>query len=271
MITVVVTGSTRGIGRGLAENFLTRGCNVVVSARNQQQVEEAIAQLGAEFGAEKVAGIACDVASYEDLQGLWDCAETAFGRVDHWVNNAGRTLDRSPFWEAENAEIESIVATNLTGLLFANKVAMRGMIKQSDGPQGKGQIWNMEGFGSTGMTQAGLVIYGSTKRAVNYLNKALVKDAKDTGVKICTVSPGMVLTDLLIGEYDTNSEDWRKVRKTFNILADKVETVTPWLVDGILANNKDGGKVEWLTTPKVIGRFLKNLVVKRDLFAGMGI
>jgi short-subunit dehydrogenase len=143
---------------------------------------------------------------------------------------------------------------------------MKGMVAQGDG-----QIWKMEGFGSNGMTQAGLVIYGATKRAVNYLNKALAKDAADTGVKICTVSPGMVLTDLLIGEYDTSSEEWQKVRKTFNILADKVETVTPWLVDNILANEKEGAKVEWLTTGKVIGRFLKNLVVKRDLFAGMGI
>ncbi|ARN73458.1 SDR family NAD(P)-dependent oxidoreductase [Oceanicoccus sagamiensis] len=266
MKTVVVTGSTRGIGRGMAENFLKRGCNVVVSARNDQQVKEAVEELGKEYGAERVAGTACDVASYDDLQALWDCAVANFGTVDHWVNNAGRTLDNAPFWEADNAEIESIVATNLTGLIYANKVAMKGMAAQ-----GNGQIWNMEGFGSNGMAQAGLAIYGATKRAVNYLNKALAKDAADSGVKICTVSPGMVLTDLLIGEYDTSSEEWQKVRKTFNILADKVETVTPWLVDNILANEKDGAKVEWLTTGKVIGRFLKNLVVKRDLFAGMDI
>ncbi|MGK0498945.1 MAG: NAD(P)-dependent dehydrogenase (short-subunit alcohol dehydrogenase family) [Oceanicoccus sp.] len=266
MQTVVVTGSTRGIGRGMVENFLKRGCNVAVSARNQQQVDEVVATLSAEFGAERVTGKVCDVASFDALQGLWDCAIEKFGRVDHWINNAGRNIDRMPFWEADNAAVESIVATNLTGLLFANKVAMQGMLQQGDG-----QIWNMEGFGSNGMTQQGLAIYGATKRAVNYLNKALAKDTKDTAVKICTVSPGMVLTDLLIGEYDTSSEEWQKVRKTFNILADKVETVTPWLVDNILANQKAGAKVEWLTTGKVIKRFIGNIFVKRDLFAGMGI
>lgn len=264
MKTVVITGSTRGIGRGLAENFLKRGCNVVISARDEQAVQQVVAQLSAEYGADKVTGKACDVASFDDLQGLWDHATATFGVIDHWINNAGRTIDRKPLWEADNADIDSIVRTNLTGLLYANKVAMAGMKAQ-----GEGQIWNMEGYGSNGMAQAGMACYGATKRAVNYLNKALPKDAAGTGVKICTVSPGMVLTDLLIGEYDTTSEEWKRVRKIFNILADKVETVTPWLVDGILANEKDGAKVEWLTTPKVIKRFLVNLVKKRDLFAGM--
>lgn len=266
MKTVVVTGSTRGIGRGLAENFLKRGCSVVVSGRSDVGVQQAVGELGDKFGAEKVTGYACDVASYSDLQGLWDHAKARFGHIDHWVNNAGRTMDRRPLWEADNADIEGIVATNLTGLLYANKVAMLGMKEQ-----GSGQIWNMEGFGSNGMVQAGMVCYGATKRAVNYLNKALPKDTAGTGVKVCTLSPGMVLTDLLIGEYDTSSEEWQKVRKMFNILADKVETVTPWLVEGILANDKDGAKVEWLTSKKVMARFFMSLFKKRDLFAGMGI
>jgi short-subunit dehydrogenase len=121
------------------------------------------------------------------------------------------------------------------------------------------------------MAQPGMAAYGATKRAVNYLNKALRKDTAGINIQVCTLSPGMVVTDLLIGEYDTSSEEWQKVKRMFNILADTVDTVTPWLVDGVLKADKDGAKVEWLTNGKVMGRFLTAAFKKRDLFADMGI
>ena len=92
MKTVVVTGSTRGIGLGLAENFLRRGCNVVVSGRNPETVEDIAAQLGAAFEAQRVAGRACDITDGAALQGLWDLARERFGRVDIWINNAGISI-----------------------------------------------------------------------------------------------------------------------------------------------------------------------------------
>jgi len=266
MKTVVVTGSTRGIGRGLAENFLARGCLVEISGRSQTAVDQVVAELAASFGSDKVAGRACDIASIDDVQGLWDHAKLTFGKVDIWINNAGITIATKPIYESDARDLQNIVNTNLLGMLLTNKVAMAGM-KQ----QGAGQIWNMEGFGSNGMVRLGMGPYGATKRAVNYLNKSLRKDAAGTGVQVCTLSPGMVITDLLIGEYDLQSPEWQKTKKIFNILADKVETVTPWLVDGVLASHKDGAKVEWLTTPKVIGRFLSAGFKKRDLFEGMDV
>jgi len=266
MKRVVVTGSTRGIGRGLADNFLKRGCKVIVAGRDPGAVAQVVQELGKLYGADNVAGTACDVTSLESLQGLWDFGRESFGGIDIWINNAGISIDRAPIWEQPAEDLAAIVNTNLTGLLLANKVAMGGMQAQ-----GGGQIWNMEGFGSNGMTQAGMAAYGATKRAVNYLNKALRKDAAGTGIQVGTLSPGIVITDLLIGDYDTSSEEWQKTRRIFNILADKVETVTPFLVDGVLKANKDGAKVMWLTNGKVMGRFLTARFKKRDLFEGMGI
>jgi NAD(P)-dependent dehydrogenase (short-subunit alcohol dehydrogenase family) len=266
MKTVVVTGSTRGIGLGLAENFLKRGCQVVVSGRRQEAVDEVVSRLASESGIDKVAGIACDVASFDSLQGLWDFASQRFGQVDVWINNAGMSIDRHPLWEQSADDIAAIVDTNLTGLLLACKVAMTGMKAQ-----GGGQIWNMEGFGSNGMAQAGMSAYGATKRAVNYLNKSLRKDTEGTNIQVCTLSPGIVVTDLLINDYDTSSEEWQKTRRIFNILADRVETVTPFLVDGVLKSDKDGAKVMWLTNGKVMRRFMTSRFVKRDVFEGMGI
>ena len=112
-----------------------------------------------------------------------------------------------------------------------------------------------------------MVAYGATKRAVNYLNKAVQKEIADTGVQVCTLSPGIVVTDLLTGDYDLESAEWKKAKKILNILGDKVETVTPYLADGILKTNKSGAKVAWLTNGKAFRRFMTAGFSKRDLFA----
>jgi NAD(P)-dependent dehydrogenase (short-subunit alcohol dehydrogenase family) len=261
MKTVVITGSTRGIGRGLAENFLARGCRVMVSGRQQALVDEVVAELATGHGADNVKGKACEITEVEQLQSLWDEAINGFGRVDIWINNAGISIARKLLRQTDPAAISRVVAVNLGGVLLANQVVLAGM-----DAQGSGQIWNMEGFGSGGQVQPGMCAYGATKRAVNYINKALQKEVKGTGVQVCTLSPGIVVTDLLVGDYDTSSPEWEKSKKIFNILGDTVATVTPFLVDGVLKADKSGAKVAWLTTGKAFRRFMGAGFSKRDLF-----
>lgn len=265
MKTVIITGSTRGIGKGLALNFLKQGCKVVITGRSQSQVDEVVAQFGQQFGAQQVTGLACDVTNYDQLQAVWDHAVATFTVVDIWINNAGISLPRKPLEQQDPAAIQGIIATNLAGVALASSVALKGMKIQN-----YGQIWNMEGFGSNDATQPGMTIYGATKRAVTYLNKSLQKEVKGTAVQVNTLSPGIVVTDLLVGDYDTSSPEWQKVKKIFNILGDKVETVTPWLVNGILSTNKSGAKVAWLTGGKAFVRFMTAGFNKRDLFADLG-
>lgn len=263
MKTLVITGSTRGIGRGLAENFLKLGCQVVISGRQQASVDQAVNELSA-LGA--VSGLACDVSNSESLQKLWDFAVEQYQHVDIWINNAGMSIKKQSLDQQSVDDIQHIVATNLTGILLACRVAMIGMKKQ-----GSGQIWNMEGFGSNGAVQPGMASYGATKRAVNYLNKALRKDVAGSGVQICTLSPGIVVTDLLIGDYDTTTPEWQKSKRIFNILGDTVDTVTPWLARKVLASEKDGSTVAWLTNGKAFYRFLTAGFNKRDLFIDHGV
>ena len=261
MKTVMITGSTRGIGRGLAENFLASGCRVIISARAQSKVDEVVGELQDIYGKDSVAGTACDITSEEALAKLWAFASDT-GSVDIWINNAGMSIVRKPLWEQSAEDLQQIVNTNLTGLLLACKVALAGMLKQ-----GHGQIWNMEGFGSTGQTNTGMAAYGATKRALNYLTTSLQKEVKGTAVQVNTLSPGIVVTELLVGDYDFSSPEWQKTRKILNILGDTVETVTPFLVQGILSARKSGSRVAWLTGRKAFWRFLTAGVNKRDLFA----
>ena len=262
MKNIVITGSTRGIGHGLALEFLKRQCRVIITGRTQTDVDRVVADFAADFGGDNVNGTVCEVTSVESLQALWDFSATRLGSIDVWINNAGMSIGREPLWQQDGADIKKIVNVNLTGLLLANKVAIAGMIQQ-----GAGQVWNMEGFGSGGQTAPGMAAYGCTKSAVTYLIKALQKEIKDTPVHVNTLSPGIVVTDLLVGDYDLKSEEWQKTKKFLNILADKVETVTPYLAEGILESTKPNDKVVWLMGLKAFGRFATAAFKKRDLFA----
>ena len=258
---IVITGSTRGIGRGLAQEFLARDCSVAVSGRSPGAVERAVEELAAAHGPERVAGAACDVTDADQVRGLWQAAAGAFGEIDIWINNAGVSIGRMPLWEQPDDDLRRVVEANLTGTLFGLKVPVAAMLAQ-----GHGQVWLTEGFGSDGAAQPGMAAYGATKRAVRYLRKAMLTETRRTPVQVGTLSPGIVVTDLLVGDYEPASESWEKAKRIFNILGDRVETVTPWLAEHVLAADKHATHIAWLTRRKAFARFVLATFRKRDLF-----
>lgn len=265
-MNVIITGSTKGIGLGLAREFLTRGHKVVVSSRGSAAVARALQELGQDFPADHMTGQPCDVADYDQVVGLWEAGQQAFGQIDIWVNNAGRDGLQVLFDELPVDDYVATVQTNLIGLMHCNHVAI-GRMKR----QGSGRIFNMEGFGSDGATMPKYGPYGATKYALRYFTKVLIKENKDSPVDICYLSPGMVITDMLASEEIRQGPDWERKRRVYNILADRVDTVTPWLVDGMLQANEHGAAVRWLTTPKVIWRFLSSRFRKRDIMTPLGM
>jgi NAD(P)-dependent dehydrogenase (short-subunit alcohol dehydrogenase family) len=267
MQTVIITGSSRGIGLGMAREFLKRGCAVVLSARGEEQMHAEVHKLGDEFGPERVFGRACDVTDYARVQQLWDAAFERFGAIDIWINNAGITHAHRMLWELDPAEISGVIDTNITGLMYGCKVAMTGMLAQ-----GYGRLYNFEGHGSNDMIQAGMGIYGTTKRAVRYLTEALIEEAGSTPVKIGFISPGMVITDLLINDLKRMTpERQAEVKTIFNILADTVETVTPYIVEEVLKDTATGSRIDWLTMEKAQARFEDPVYLERDLLSQFGI
>jgi NAD(P)-dependent dehydrogenase (short-subunit alcohol dehydrogenase family) len=260
MKVIVITGSTKGIGYGLADAFLQQGCAVFISSRSEKNVQEATGRLSEKHGTDRVRGGAADVAIYDSVRGLWDSALAQFGRIDIWINNAGQSHPQMNFWEQDAETVKSVVDTNLLGAMNGSKVALAGMMSQQHG-----MLYNMLGLGSNGMKVKGFALYGSTKYAVKYLTSSLVGEVKHTPIKVGYISPGMVATDLLLGDFRKHPEGFERMKRVFNILADRVETVTPWLAQQVLANDRNDKHIAWLTKPKIAWRFLSSPFYKRNI------
>jgi NAD(P)-dependent dehydrogenase (short-subunit alcohol dehydrogenase family) len=148
------------------------------------------------------------------------------------------------------------------GVIYGSQAAMHGMLQQ-----GQGQIYNMEGFGSSGRMRYGMSLYGTSKAAVGYLTKAMVEETKGSGVLVGALSPGMVMTDLVLDRFKDDPAGLEKNKRIFNIIADSVDNVACWLADRILSNEKHGARINYMPPAKMAGRFLTSPFSKRDLFS----
>lgn len=259
---IVITGSTRGIGYGLADAFLEMNCSVSISGRAQSDVDQAVAQLSANHSGEHIFGLACDVRYPDQVQMLWDQSKARFQKVDIWVNNAGYSGPQMAAWKMPVEKAKEVIETNLLGVIYGSMVAVREMLEQ-----GFGAIYNMEGMGSDGRKHEGLTYYGTSKYGLRYFTDSLVKEAEGTPLLIGSLRPGMVATDLLTKQYEGRPEEWERDKRIFNILADRVETVAPWLAKRILENEKTGARISWSSQWKIMGRFLASPFHKRDVFS----
>jgi NAD(P)-dependent dehydrogenase (short-subunit alcohol dehydrogenase family) len=258
---VVITGSTRGIGLGLAKEFLKLDCTVTISGRVQDDVDQVVGELSSQYSSEKMLGLACDVRHPVQVQALWDASKERFGNVDIWINNAGYSGPQLPAWEIAPEKAREIIETNLLGEINGSIIAVREMIAQ-----GQGAIYNMEGMGSDGRMHSGLTYYGTSNSGRHYFNQSLIKESQDTNLIIGTLRPGMVVTDLLTRQYEDRPEEWERDKRIFNILADRVETVTPWMAAQILENEKTGVSINWSSRSKIMLRFLTSPFTKRNIF-----
>jgi len=263
MSVVVITGSTKGVGFGLAKAFAARGLDVVVSGRRAEDAQASAEAVMTAAPGRRAAGFACNVTDPESVQALWDAAVDEFGGVDIWINNAGLAKTTRPIAEVPAPEVQAMVSTNMLGTMYGSQVAMRGFLAR-----GGGKLFNVLGGGSDGRIRDNMGIYGSTKRGLKFFTDALAREAKDTPVIVGEIRPGILITDGWLREAgEADPEVIESSRKTLNILADHVDDVAPYLVDGVLAASKNGAEVAWLTTAKIASRFATAGWKKRDVMS----
>ena len=185
---IVVTGSTRGIGRSIAEACAAAGADVVVSSRSADAVDETVHSL--EERGMACSGVTCDVSSERDVRALFDHALETRGRIDVWVNNAGISQGYRPFDELSDAEIAEIIDINLTGTALGCRIAL-GYFREHGGV-----LLNMAGRGFRGEATPHTAAYAATKAAIASLTRSLAAENRDRpDVHIHALVPGMVATD----------------------------------------------------------------------------
>jgi NAD(P)-dependent dehydrogenase (short-subunit alcohol dehydrogenase family) len=109
----------------------------------------------------------------------------------------------------------------------------------------------------------GMSVYGTTKYAIRYLSRTLANEYRGKNIIIGAISPGMVVTDMLLGSLRDHPEKQKDALKIFQILADPPERVAPWIVERILKNRKNGRRIAWLSPPKIMYRFFISMFKKR--------
>jgi short-subunit dehydrogenase len=254
MKTIVITGSTRGIGYSLAHAFIKKGCRVVISGRKQNLVDTAVKNLHDEFSSEQVAGFSCDVTKFHQVEKLWEKSVKKFGPVDIWINNAGISNSQNSPWLLSAEEIENVVKTNMIGEMFGTKTAISGFIKQ-----GYGALYNMEGMGAQGRRGVkGLSIYGATKAGLRYFNDSIISEIENNKIIIGAIQPGMMLTEMVTGQYADKPEEWEKVKHILGMISEKPAIVADWLAEKIISNQKNGMRFRYGGMARIASRMIKN-------------
>ncbi len=184
----VITGGTRGIGRAIAEEFLTEGARVVINGRSEEKGRQALAEMGAGDNAVFVAG---DVMQRGDCERAVDTAVERFGRLDIMVNNAGGGENYAPVAQITDEAMQTGLLWSFWSTFWCTRRALNVMI-----PQQSGRIINISSVeGKVG--KPGISPYVTAKHAVNGFTKACAHEVGTLGITVNSICAGAVETDTM--------------------------------------------------------------------------
>ncbi|MFA6520190.1 MAG: SDR family oxidoreductase [Candidatus Paceibacterota bacterium] len=180
---VVITGSTKGLGKALASAFLDEKVKVIINARSKKELQK----VGKEIGA---VGYPGDVTKEKDMKKLADFVVKKFKRIDVWVNNAGIWLPHKPIEKTDWKKAHDLMEVNLFGTVYGSKVALTQMRKQNFG-----FIVNI--ISTSGLNgKINETAYCASKFAVSGFTKSLMKEVSGEKIKVLEVYPGGMKTNL---------------------------------------------------------------------------
>jgi glucose 1-dehydrogenase len=185
--TAIVTGGTRGIGRGIAIAFGREGANVVISGTNAALCEEVACIIRSEGGS--AIGIPCDLSEFDQIQALFDKSLELFGEINIMVNN-GAMITFESFIDIKPESVRKMLDVNLLGTFYCGQRAAKEMIRQGKG----GKIINlssiMEKVGTVHLTH-----YGASKGGVMMLTKCMAIELAEHKIHVNAIGPGVIDTD----------------------------------------------------------------------------
>jgi len=176
----VITGGSSGIGLATARRFIADGAQVIITGRNQEALDAAVAELG-----DRATGIRGDVANLEDLDYVFAEIRKRFGRVDVLFANAG-IAPFAPFEAVTEEHFDGLFDVNVRGLFFTVQKALPLFSERAS------VILNASVVAQSGL--ANTSIYSATKAAVRSLGRTLAAELSPRGIRVNVVSPGLIAT-----------------------------------------------------------------------------
>jgi NAD(P)-dependent dehydrogenase (short-subunit alcohol dehydrogenase family) len=199
----IVTGGSRGIGRGIAKSLVDEGATVAITARNEDDLERTISDLNTtgRTGPGTAAGYACDVRDYDQVKGVFAEIASDLGGLDILVNNAGIGI----FVPVESMSVEdfrAVLETNVFGVFYCCHEAIP-LMKQ----RGGGYIINISSLAGTN-AHPKMAAYNASKFGLNGFSEALMQEVRHDGIKVSYIMPGSVNTEFG-GDDPSDEKSWQ--------------------------------------------------------------
>jgi 3-hydroxy acid dehydrogenase / malonic semialdehyde reductase len=219
---ILVTGASSGFGKAIATKFAAGGWNVIITGRRKEKLDELAKALEANYGI-KTLSLVFDVqdkkAVFDNLQNL----PTEWQAINILVNNAGLALGRDSFENANLEDWETMIDTNVKGLLYASKAVLPMLIKE------KGHIINIGSTAGKEVYKDGNV-YCASKHAVDAISKAQRIDLLQYQIKVTAIHPGAADTEFSVVRFKGDAEKAKAVYTGYTPLMAEDIADTVWYV-----------------------------------------
>lgn len=207
---VLITGASSGIGKACSQLFAQNNYDLILLGRRTERLEEIATQLRDNYGVQ-VKTLTINVCKQADVQSLENLPEE-WKKVNVLINNAGLSLGLDPISKGNIADWDTMIDTNIKGLLYVTKIVASWMIKHKIG-----HIVNIGSIAGKETYENGNV-YCATKHAVDSLNKAMRIDFLKDGIKVTAIHPGAVETEFSEVRFKGDKERAKKVYDGFDPL-----------------------------------------------------
>jgi 3-oxoacyl-[acyl-carrier protein] reductase len=196
----IVTGGTKGIGRGIAEALVHEGVNVFISARSRHEIDETVGEL-LSLKKGRATGIVADVCNYSQIKAMFELAVSQLGGLDILVNNAGIGVFEK-LEEMSPEDFRSVLETNLFGVFYCCHEGIP-LMKQ----RGGGYIINISSLAGVN-AHPRMAAYNASKFGLNGFSEALMQEVRHDGIKVSYIMPGSVNTEFG-GDAPDASKSWQ--------------------------------------------------------------
>src|SRR5476649_1702203 len=194
--TLLITGGASGIGAETARRAVDRGYQVAINYRSRDaQAKKVVADIAAKGG--KAIALPGDMASEADIVRMFEETTKQLGPITHLLNSAGISSGRSRVEAYEAANLTKLFAVNVTGLMLCCREAAKRMSTKHGGKVGA--IVNVSSMAATLGGRTGSSAYAATKGAVDAFTKGFAREVADEGIRVNSLRPGMVLTEMTEG------------------------------------------------------------------------